>query len=83
MKKVYYFTAAWCGPCRAFRPTLNEAISQTGANVTIIDVDLVPELAQQYSITSVPTTIVVDPSGAVVSRRSGVMSKAEIVSLLR
>ena len=60
MKKTLYFTAAWCGPCKAFRPVLQEVVSSTGANVQTVDVDQNPSLAQSYSISAVPTLIVTD-----------------------
>ena len=82
MNKIFYFTASWCLPCRSFRPVLNEAISQTGANIQIIDVDQQPEVAQKFGVTSVPTLIVTDPSGNPIKRNSGTMSKPQLLNFL-
>lgn len=78
---VLYFTAAWCSPCKMFKPILQQVQSELGVNVNIIDVDLQRDLAQKYSITSVPT-IVVESNGNVVYRNSGVMSKPQLTQVL-
>ena len=78
---VLYFTAAWCSPCKMFKPILQQVQSELGVNVNIIDVDLQRDLAQKYSITSVPT-ILVESNGSVVYRNSGVMSKPQLTQVL-
>ena len=82
MNKVYYFTATWCGPCKTLKPIVQQAIAETGANVSIIDVDMAPELAEKHQIRSVPTIIVLDDAGMVVKHRSGVMSKQDVINLI-
>ena len=63
MKNAKYFSASWCGPCKMFKPVVNELI-QEGHPIEIIDVDENQELAQQYQVMSVPT-IVVEENGQV------------------
>jgi len=58
MKQVLYFSAPWCGPCRAFKPLMESL--QTEMSITFIDVDSSPQTAQQYNVRSVPTTIVLE-----------------------
>ena len=82
MKKTFYFTAAWCGPCKAFRPILQQVMAETGANVQIIDVDQNPNLAQSFSISAVPTLIMKDESNTVLKRKSGTMSKVDLLKFL-
>ena len=48
MKTAKYFTATWCGPCKAFKPIMNE-IKSEGYSVEIIDLDSNQALANQYS----------------------------------
>ena len=55
MKKLIYFSASWCGPCRQLGPIMEEVAQQ--ATVQKVDVDAQPELAQQYGIRNVPTVI--------------------------
>ncbi len=55
------FYATWCGPCKALAPTL-EALegefADRGVRIAKVDVDESPELAARFSVTGVPTLIV-------------------------
>lgn len=77
MKQILYFTAAWCGPCKMFRPTFEGTLAELGLNAQIVDVDTQRDLATQYSVSSVPTIVIVE-NGAVVKRNSGIMSKQQV-----
>ena len=55
---VLYFTAAWCGPCKMFKPTVQAVSAETGVGISYVDVDQQPDIAQKYNISSVPTIIV-------------------------
>lgn len=80
--KVLYFTAAWCGPCKMFKPVFESTIAESGVNAQVVDVDQNKELAVQYSITSVPTIVVLDDNGQAFNRNSGVMSKPQLKQFL-
>jgi thioredoxin 1 len=80
MKRVLYFTAAWCGPCQMMAPMIAELSAQF--NIEKIDVDNDPNMSAQYSIRSIPTFIILDPAGNEVIRKVGAMSKQALLNLL-
>ena len=80
MKSVKYFSAVWCGPCKTFKPIMEE-ISSEGHNVQFIDVDTDSDLASKYGIRSVPTTVIED-NGVEINRIVGSSSKQVILENL-
>ena len=80
MKTAKYFSASWCGPCKTFKPVVNELIDE-GHAIEIVDVDDNQTLAQQYQIMSVPT-IVVEEDGKIVDSVLGATSKDDLVQRL-
>lgn len=56
MKKILYFSAEWCGPCR----TVGPIIYNSGFNYEKIDVDKEFEITKNYNIKSIPTLILVE-----------------------
>jgi thioredoxin 1 len=56
MKKILYFSAPWCGPCKQFAPVM-EQIGQT-VPVEKINVDEQSDLAATYGIRNVPTVLI-------------------------
>lgn len=77
MKQILYFTAAWCGPCKMFRPTFEGTLAELGLNAQIVDVDTQRDLATQYSVSSVPTVLIIE-NGSVTKRNTGIMSKQQV-----
>lgn len=76
------FWASWCGPCRTLSPIIEEIGEEaTGFKVGKINVDEEPELAEEFSIMSIPTLIVIK-DGQIVNQSSGVRPKAQILALL-
>ena len=73
MKTAKYFSATWCGPCKAFKPIMEE-IASDGHFVEFIDVDKEENKAVQYGIRSVPT-VVIEQGGKEVSRFTGYLPK--------
>ena len=78
------FHALWCGPCKVQSPILSDIASEFGERVRVIkiDVDQNPGLASKYHIQGVPTVIIFK-NGQLVWRQSGVVSKSQLIDLLK
>jgi Flp pilus assembly protein CpaB len=55
-----FFMADWCGPCRQMAPLVTRMREQHGCQIRTIDVDVERDLAQIFSIHSLPTVVVLD-----------------------
>ena len=71
MKKILYFSAAWCGPCQTLSPIMESLSGQI--NYEKIDVDNNQDLSIQYGVRNIPTLVLVE-NGEAVSRLTGVQS---------
>ena len=78
------FHALWCGPCKVQSPILSDIASEFGERVRVIkiDVDQNPGLASKYHIQGVPTVIIFK-NGQLVWRQSGVVSKAQLHTIIQ
>lgn len=77
------FWASWCGPCRMVSPLIDEIAEENEEfKVGKINLDEQLELAEEFSIMTIPTLLVVK-DGMVVGRQSGAGSKQQILSLLQ
>lgn len=70
---VIDFYADWCGPCKAMAPVFDEFAKETEGKVVAgkVNVDNHPELAQKYSVVSIPTLVVLK-KGALAKKFVGV-----------
>ena len=80
MRTAKYFTATWCGPCKAFKPVMNEVAGE-GYSIQFVDVDQNKELASQYGVRSVPTTVI-EENGVEVERFVGALPKETVKNKL-
>jgi hypothetical protein len=80
--QVLYFTAPWCAPCKMFKPVVEMVSGELGVNINYINIDYDASFAERYSVTSVPTLIILDGQGQVAYRNSGVMSKDQLSRVL-
>jgi thioredoxin 1 len=72
--KYLYFSAPWCGPCKAFSPIMEQVSLEVG--VEKINVDEQGDLAMKYGVRNVPTVILVDGTGKEITRHVGIQQKS-------
>ncbi|MBE0546887.1 MAG: thioredoxin [Rubrivivax sp.] len=77
------FYAEWCGPCKAFAPTLERfaAENRDAVRVMKLDVDEFTGIAGEVGIRSVRTLIIVK-AGQVVAAKSGALSGAALAPVV-
>lgn len=76
MRKILYFSAAWCGPCKMLGPIMESLSGQI--NYEKIDVDNNQDLSIQYGVRNIPTLILVE-NGEAVGRLTGLQQKDAIL----
>ena len=80
---ILYFTAEWCGPCKQTKPIVEELNrEQVRDKFFIIDVDSEIEMAQKFSIMSVPTFVVMRDNSEV-HRVTGAQTRQQLEELIR
>ena len=73
------FWAAWCGPCRAVAPVVEELAEEYDGRISFgkVNVDDNPKTASKYGIMSIPSLILFK-NGEPVSNIVGFRPKAEL-----
>ena len=79
MKKILYFTAAWCAPCKTLGPIIELLSGQI--NYQKIDVDSNQDMSIKYGVRNVPSLILVDEKGETLNKLVGVSTKEQILKL--
>lgn len=73
--------ASWCGPCRAFAPTFEQAANRLNGRYRLgkLDSEANPQLSAQLAIRSIPSLILFS-AGKEVARQSGAMSLPQLLA---
>lgn len=77
------FWAAWCGPCRALAPAIEDLATELAGKVLVakIDVDESPRIAEKFEVFSIPTVILIR-EGSEVDRIVGLCPKKQYVTAI-
>lgn len=78
MKKILYFSAPWCGPCKTLGPIVESLSGQI--NVQKINVDNDQDLSIQYGVRNIPTLILIE-NGEAKGKLIGMQTKESILNL--
>ncbi len=78
------FWAAWCGPCRAIAPALDEIATEYSGRLKVVkvDVDENQEISIKYNVRSIPTLLLFK-DGQVVETLIGAYPKPRLLSTIQ
>lgn len=77
------FWAAWCGPCKAIAPALDELSTELAGQVTIakVNIDENPASPAKYGVRGIPTMLLFK-NGQVVAQKVGALPKSMLQAWL-
>lgn len=77
------FWAAWCGPCRAIAPVIDELANEYVGKIKIgkCNVDENPITPSRYGIRAIPTLIFFK-NGSVIEQITGAVAKSQIAAVI-
>lgn len=79
MRQIFYFTAEWCGPCKALGPVM-EKVAEV-MPVEKINIDYETDRTKVAGIMSVPTVVLAE-NGQELRRFVGAKSYQEVMNFI-
>ncbi len=78
------FWAPWCGPCKMLSPIIDEIAEEQQGKIKVgkINIDDEQQLALKFNVMSIPTLVVMY-EGKVINTSVGVVSKQQIIDMLK
>lgn len=75
------FSAPWCGPCKGYKPRLEQYAHEHDLHLAEIDASVNKDLAGTYGVRAVPATFYF-VNGSPSVRMTGALTALEIASLV-
>lgn len=78
------FTAAWCGPCKAIAPLLDQLLDEKAGTLAVykLDIDENAETPNQFGVQTIPTLLLFK-GGKLINRNVGSINKPAIEKFVR
>lgn len=78
-RELLFFHASWCAPCKKMKPIVQELADEGTMDINFIDVDQEAMKAEDYSIESIPTLVLMSNQGEE-KRGTGFKTRQEIIN---
>ena len=77
------FSADWCGPCKMMAPIIDEIAAEYEGEMKVgkINVDQSPDIAQKYSVMSIPM-FAFFKNGEVIETAVGALNKSKLQGMI-
>ena len=80
MKQLVIFSASWCTSCNDYKKVIQDNVIPVD-NIRVYDVDASPDLAHDYGIRSIPTSLILT-DGVETARKTGAMTREVLMKFI-